>query len=333
MRLKELIKEPETITFITTYKCSSTCSNCCFQCSPKRNETLSLENIINCLEQVKKDFPKVKVMVLTGGECTLLKYLSELIKIAQEKYNLMIRIVTNAHWASNYEKAKKKIIEWKEAGLNEINFSTGDEHLQYVPIEYIKNAIIASVEEGFIPFVNIEALEGNKFNVNNLMNDKKIYDLIKENKVSIMNGVWIDFKNPNAEVDKSGFMYSMGQKCSNLFNNITITPDYRIKACCGITSNYIKYLDLGNLAKYSLRELYDKQFLDFMKIWLATEGAHKIMNFIAQYDQSIELCYYERKHPCQVCAMILNDPPKMDIIRKQYKSIYSNIIMKYLINH
>ena len=332
MKFEKLVKEPEAITFITTYKCNSACGNCCFQCSPQRKECLSLHQIVDCLEQVKTDFPTVKMLILTGGECTLLSYLSQLINIANKEYGLSVRIVTNASWASSYVKARMKIAEWKALGLSEINFSTGDEHLEYVPIENIKNAIIASVDEEYVPFINVEALEGHKFTAGNFLNDERLCQLLKENKIFVMNGVWINFKNPSAEIDGDGILNCINQRCSNLFNNITITPDYRLKACCGITSNYIRYLDLGNLAKYSIRRLYDNQFLDFMKIWMAVEGPHKIMDFVRDYDAKIKKEQYERKHPCQVCAMIFNNSSIMNEIRLHYKRIYSNVIMKYVIN-
>ena len=87
---------------------------------------------------------------------------------------------------------------------------------------------------------------------------------------------------------------------------------------------------MGDLTKYSIKELYDRQFKDFLKIWVATEGTHKIMNFISTYsevDQS-----YKIEHPCQVCEKIFNDKHNLDVLRDNYRKIYSNVILKYFIN-
>ena len=82
----EIIKTPTTLSVITTYKCSSTCPNCCFQCSPKRHEFLSKDDIIKYIHKSITEFPSIKVLVLTGGECTLLKNdLLEIISFATKK--------------------------------------------------------------------------------------------------------------------------------------------------------------------------------------------------------------------------------------------------------
>lgn len=130
MEIEPLIKEPTTLTFVTTEKCSSACSSCCFQCSPKRSKRLTKEQMVGYMEQVKRDFPTVVSLVLTGGECTLLPELAEIINVATNKYGYSVRIVSNGHWAKNLDKAHAKVSEWRKAGLAEINFSTGDEHLE-----------------------------------------------------------------------------------------------------------------------------------------------------------------------------------------------------------
>lgn len=82
MEIEPLIKEPTTLTFVTTEKCSSACSSCCFQCSPKRSKRLTKEQMVGYMEQVKRDFPTVISLVLTRGECTLLPELAEIINVA-----------------------------------------------------------------------------------------------------------------------------------------------------------------------------------------------------------------------------------------------------------
>lgn len=330
MEFKTLVKEPTTLTFVTTTKCSSACSNCCFQCSPKRNQRLSKEQMFGYMNQVKRDFPKVKVLVLTGGECTLLPDLTEIIKVGTEEYGLSVRIVTNAHWANSYEKACKKVKEWTEAGLKEINFSTGDEHLEYVSAETIKNAILASVEYGLVPFLNVESQESHKIDSNFFVKDEQLSKLVLENKLIIINGIWIDFKHPEEIARKPQIEHGPSfQKCDNLFTGITITPDNRLKACCGIVSNKIKYLDLGNPDKKDLRTLYDNQFFDFIKIWLHAEGPHRILEFASKYDDRIKIEDYTHIHQCLVCAIILKNQEILDILNAHYHDVYSNVVLKY----
>lgn len=330
MAIESLIKNPSTLTFVTTAKCSSACSSCCFQCSPKRSIRLTKEQMIGYMEQVKRDFPSVISLVLTGGECTLLPDLTEIIKLASNKYGFSVRIVSNGHWAKTIEKARVKVNEWRMAGLAEINFSTGDEHLEFVSIETIKNAIIASVEKGLIPFVNIESQDNHIFNSKSFLKDPTIATLVKNGKLIIANGIWIDFKHPEEITKKPKEMNILSfQRCENLFNSITITPDNRMKACCGIISNTIEYLDLGNPEKYTIRHLFNNQFRDFIKIWLHTEGPHNILQFASKYDNRINIEDYTHIHHCLVCTIILRSKEIMSILQRNYKEIFSNIILKY----
>lgn len=61
-------------------------------------------------------------------------YLLSLIKHIHSN-NLLCRVVTNGYWAKSSEIALDILSKCKEAGLDEINFSTGDDHLEYVSIE------------------------------------------------------------------------------------------------------------------------------------------------------------------------------------------------------
>ena len=47
---------------------------------------------------------------------------------------MLTRVVTNAFWATNHSRALEKLQALKAAGLDEINYSTGDETCQIYPI-------------------------------------------------------------------------------------------------------------------------------------------------------------------------------------------------------
>ena len=78
MEIEPLIKEPTTLTFVTTEKCSSACSSCCFQCSPKRSKRLTKEQMVGYMEQVKRDFPTVISLCTLSNKMLLTSYDREL---------------------------------------------------------------------------------------------------------------------------------------------------------------------------------------------------------------------------------------------------------------
>jgi MoaA/NifB/PqqE/SkfB family radical SAM enzyme len=268
--MSNLVINPSTLSIITTYKCTSSCKDCCFQSNPQRKEKLNVTDIKKYITETVNTFASIKVLVLTGGECFLYgKRLEEIIKHASS-LSLMTRVVTNGFWAKKYDKANEKIKNLVEAGLNEINFSTGDDHLEYVPIEAIKNGITVSLEYNLTTVVNVESGAWKRFNFNSLKEDENLKGYVDSGKLKIINGIWIPFTRSTLNEAKTAKLKSNDmlkfkpyQRCTNLFHSITIDPNHRLMACCGLTSKYIKYLDLGNANKFPIKELYDKQFDDF----------------------------------------------------------------------
>ncbi len=145
MLRKVLDIQPQILTISPTHKCTAACSNCCFACSPKISHILDNEKIFNYIDETISCFPSIKVLVITGGECFVLgKKLNEIIKYAK-KLNLLTRVVSNGFWAKTYDIAYKKLYELKKIGLTEINFSTGDNHIEFVSVENVVNGVRAAV--------------------------------------------------------------------------------------------------------------------------------------------------------------------------------------------
>lgn len=328
---------PTTLTLITTYKCSARCENCCFECSPNKTEKIPLEVAINHIEKVHSLYENIKIVVLTGGECFLdFGYLISLIKHINS-LGMLSRVVTNAFWATNKGTALRMLTECHATGLNEINISTGDEHLEYVPLEYIKNAINSAVELGLTVVVNIESGKDCIFKVGNFLNDENLKNYISRRdgispRLSIINGMWMPFTNQSLmhlpKMEQRVF-HPCKDRCFNLFNSITISPDNRLLACCGLPVKYIKELNLGNLYKYSIADLYKSQFEDFLKIWLYVDGPYKILSFL---ENKLEKSIPELNclsHTCFYCAVLFTNGEYLDAAKKYYKEIFSSVLLRY----
>ncbi|WP_288083849.1 radical SAM protein [Xylanibacter rodentium] len=330
---------PSTLSLITTYKCTSQCADCCFECGPQRKEMLKLQYLINYVDRAINAFPSIGIIVITGGECFLLgDNLYELVKYINSK-KLSCRIVTNGYWAKTRETAFDVLSKLKDAGLNEINFSTGDDHLEFVPIEYIKNGIIASMSLNIMTLVNVEYGINRTFDLRNITEDTDIKQYLFPNRkispLGIVNGLWMPFTKESLQKIEEQLPFNTNKnigRCENLFNTLTITPNHRMIACCGLPATYIRYLDLGNARTGNLKSLYDNQFNDFLKIWLYVEGPYKILLFISEKigkENVKELSL--NSHTCFYCACIFSNQIYMEIIKKSYQDVYSIVMFKYFI--
>lgn len=139
-----LICSPRTLSISTTYKCTASCNNCCIRCTPNVKQLLDFDSIKSIIDEVLHTFDSVEVVIFTGGESFLLgDSLVKAVKYVKEQ-RLLSRVVTNAYWAVSYDKAISTLRPLVEAGLTEINYSTGDDHQAFVPIQNIVNATLAA---------------------------------------------------------------------------------------------------------------------------------------------------------------------------------------------
>ena len=119
---------PSTLTILPTYKCTAQCKECCFECSPDLRGRLSLEQILRRIDKAHAAFPFLKLVCFSGGECfTIGKDLDTAIAYAHG-LALFTRCVSNGYWGSSLQAARKRVNPLAEAGLTELNLSTGDEH-------------------------------------------------------------------------------------------------------------------------------------------------------------------------------------------------------------
>lgn len=193
--MESLIINPTLLTFLTTYTCTSSCKNCCFQCNPKRKEKLSVEDMISYIDKCIDSYSSIKMLVLSGGGGEAFLFGKSLEKIIRHatKAGLKTRIVTNGFWAKNYERTYKKIQNLIKAGLSEINFSTGDDHLEFVPIKNIINGALASLRQNITVAINVESAQSKSFESNVLLEDPDLKEYISNGSLKIINGLWISF--------------------------------------------------------------------------------------------------------------------------------------------
>ena len=332
-----LVIYPYILSFITTKKCTAACKNCCFDCSPNRKDRLTLEDMIKYIDLSLSMYKTIKVLVITGGECfTLGKDLDRIISYASKK-GLIVRVVTNAYWAKSFKSAYLRLLDLKRCGLKEFNLSTGDEHLEWVPYDNIIYAISAAMKLDIMTIVNMETSPISKMNKRLLVNDVRLrkFNMDSNKNVCILSGVWVPLKKTTKEIylckqkDENQKNKKEYQRCSSLFSSVTIDSNHYMYSCCGLTSASNRYLILGKANEIDLNILYEKQFDDFMKIWLFTEGPGKILDFCL-INRGKPLVDFSNWHVCQICAEIFNDKENIKQLRDNYKNVMGNVILKYV---
>lgn len=334
MNYKALIKEePVILSILPTHRCTASCKNCCFGCTPKIKHIMSYGEITFHIETAVKNYPSLKVCVFTGGECFLLgNDLDKSINFATQ-LGLSTRVVTNGYWASTYEKAYLRLSTLVENGLKEINFSTGDDHQSFVKLDNIVNGIQAAMDLKINrPIcIAVESHVKANFQKKHLESNRYLSKLIKNGDLNILPGAWISLRSHSEEnnYDKENnvLFHTKGDDdgCDNLFRTISINPYSHLLACCGLTSEYNKFLKLGNLKKCNINHLYDAQFEDLYKLWLYTLGPKHLYETI-----SIHLGHKPKNfnHPCAYCIESVKNEENVNTIKGLIESQIPGILLK-----
>ncbi len=333
MDIKDLVIHPKILTFVTTFQCTAACKNCCFGCNPTLKQRLTYEQMKHYTDEAVKYYGKsLKILVLTGGECFLLKEdLNKIIKYANSK-ELLTRVVTNEYWAKTYNDAYNTLKNLRDCGLNEINFSTGDDHQEWISYDNIVNGCMASMDLGLTCLINVETHDASKFSGITFRQDYRLttyFDITKyKHPLKIEQGVWIPFDTKTSvSYEKFQNKEDINNRCSSLFNTIPINPYSNVFSCCGLPSEHIRPLRLGNLENKNIQELYESQFKDLLKIWIFLDGPYKVLKFIHN-KRGIQKNVFG--HICSVCAEIFKDSENIQWIKDHYNEIMPSIMFKYV---
>lgn len=329
------ILEPTSLSFITTHKCTSACPNCCFNCSPTplNKRMMSFDEMKNYISQVKANFPQIKIIVFTGGECTLLKEdLFRAIEYASQE-GFATRIVTNGFWAKNEQSANDMLNSLANAGLTEINFSTGDEHSRFVSLETLSRAVILSAKrpEFSSVCINIEESEGHIINKKYFASLPQIKSMPTEfkKKIICLQSTWIHFRDSetttcsNGIKDPNKINVDSNKGCAAILDSVNLNPNGQFLSCCGLASEYSSFLKLGDAHKNSLLSLHRKRFDDIMKLWLYTSGPQTILRKIGVEIQD------PHRHMCEYCLQLFTNKDNIQRLLNIDQKTINNILLDY----
>jgi organic radical activating enzyme len=240
---------PRTLTLMPTYACTASCRHCGTLSHPNARHRLDLDTVLVAIREAHElGFANV---VFTGGEATLeWPNLLEGISCAHA-LRMPVRLVTNAHWATSPEVAAGRLAELRDAGLSEINFSTGDEHARFVPVDAVVTASLASVRLGFAPFIMVELREERRVTKSVVLallqassqgQDELARIRIEESPWMPLSPSKVAQYPEGVAVDSKNLARQRG--CDNVLQTFVVQADGRIGACCGLGMRLIPELQV-----------------------------------------------------------------------------------------
>ena len=321
-----------------TDRCPIKCRFCGAECSPENKEQLTFDDIRKTVDSLM-EYKKLKLVVFTGGEPLLLKdtllrsigYCSDL--------GIHTRVVTNAFWAIDFESAIKNIVLLKKSGLKEINISCDDYHQEFIPLDNIKYANQAAIEE------NIPCLIGHKI-MKGCRITKEFLDEFLGTDMSVFDPQSND--NPDFNLISSGYTVPIEKDmhlipdeeilypettdhwkgpCSSILQQVIINSKKELCICCGMIPKKVSEVCFGNLDEKPLEFLINEANNDLIVNWLALEGPYGLMNFIKKKDNAIQF-RTNYVNNCHLCSEIFTRDECREILLKHANEKTNEIMLE-----
>ncbi|MFB9241938.1 radical SAM protein [Massilia antarctica] len=321
----------KTLSLMPTHTCPAACANCASMSGPDVRENLSLDTILSAIGQAKAlGFYNV---VFTGGEATLRwKDLLTAIRHAHA-LELPTRLVTNAHWATSAYTADKTLAELLEAGLCEINYSTGDEHTRFIPLERVIRACLAAVRRNFKVWVMVELREQRKVTAASVNGHPLIAALSESEKqlIEVSESPWMPLDPSTIETYPAGaaanrLALKSQLGCSSVLQTYTVQANGVVGSCCGIGMRKIPELNVARVDNPDfLKSAIEEAESDFLKLWIHYKGPEQILAWAAAINPSIQ---WENMyaHHCQACARLYQDETVRQVIRIHHEEMIENVL-------
>jgi MoaA/NifB/PqqE/SkfB family radical SAM enzyme len=133
-----------------TYKCSSACEFCYFNCSPAQDGLIPIKTAIEAWRGLKKLAGQNAKVHITGGEPFIyFEHLAELLAAARkENLGPVDQIETNAFWASDEKIIIERLKRLDGLGMHKLKISCDPFHQRYIDIECVKR--LATVAESLL---------------------------------------------------------------------------------------------------------------------------------------------------------------------------------------
>jgi hypothetical protein len=330
-----LYLRPRTATILGTYKCNAACKDCCFESSPATEGRLPLVAITDFIDQVA-DLGSAKVVVFSGGECFLLgRDLVHAVGHAKRR-GLATRCVTNGYWAKYVDRGEHTLAPLIDAGLDELNVSTGDFHQQYVSEETVLNAVELALRLGIRrTLLVLELRDNGRVTGEALLRNNRASRLLQEfgtDRFGIVQSPWMPFdvrlrsEQADSQLLSRASVASRGG-CRSILSSAVLTPSGRLGVCCGLTRERIPELNL-TLAGRGLEAALEEAGRDFLKIWLFVDGPERILAWAASKDPAIQW-EHRYAHHCHACLALFDEERIRAVIAAHYRERVDDVLLRY----
>ncbi len=304
--------QANALVFKPTRACPARCDFCCDPVEAS-GDRLRREHMIRLVEQVSDAIPGMIHMVgFTGGEPFLL--FDDILAVCQTAHRrgLTSAVVSSSYWAKTPAIAREQLAQLQAAGLTRYSTSCDDEHLRFVPIEAIRNALTAACDLGLdANVVGTFATQGRS--AADLIGEPLASRVRSENKLIAPYGRAA--QRPATVADYAIKAELDHWRCyRRIGHDILVQPNGDVLPCCS-TNNMTNPLIFGNILQGDdIAEVVLRILESFLLRLLKFEGFSALQTSVDRHAQVSWPIPEHSSGPCGYCAQVFNDPDRASAI-------------------
>lgn len=327
--------QPFTLTLLPTYRCSAACRECCFESNPRIRHRVPQERLLQYIADAAA-LGSVRQICISGGEPFVLGSDLDQLVAKASALGLLTRVVTNGYWATSSDVARARLRRLLGAGLTEINFSTGDDHAEWVPVERVVHGLAVAFEAGLGVALMIEQRAARRVDLDAVRRAAAavpaVLQALDAGRIHVVQSPWMPFRGEHVRQNDDAYANKANVNrrapCRSIFTTLVVTPEERLGMCCGLTREGIPDLHAGSLRDSSMDALVARSANDFLKMWLFVEGPERILAWAAAKNPNIawEGMY---AHNCDACRRLYTDPVVVETIAAHYEERYNDVVVRF----
>ncbi|WP_439533923.1 radical SAM protein [Polymorphobacter sp.] len=148
-------QKPYELGLMFTHRCPIACRHCGIESGPHNHATMPQPLALRLIAEAARLDPPPRTLVFTGGEAMMYPDRLEELLEACHDHGLPARVVTNGFWAKDRARGSALIHRLRLAGLDQLNFSADQWHLEFLPAETFRNAVAVARDAGYPIIVNL----------------------------------------------------------------------------------------------------------------------------------------------------------------------------------
>jgi hypothetical protein len=275
--------------------------------------------------------PSFERIVFTGGECFLLGDDLDALIAHASATRFQTRAISNGYWAVSERAAAARAVALRDAGLDEIMFSTGTFHQRFVRVDRLLNAARATASAGIATRISVESCDQSAFDRSVL--DDKLADLVAAGTLRIVDDPWIVDAGGRGKTALTHDAFLAGRdaaagRCAQIFTIVSVTPQQILTACCGFPHEELPALRLGSVVDRTLDEVIREAPNALFKMWLHVAGPAGIARFVAQYIPGYQLPAFASI--CEACVALQRDSRAMKILAEHAADAIGPVGMQFI---